>query len=259
MMTMRMGLLEWPKQFNGLHHRLGNGSYLSMRFKPTLVSTILALAGIVITVLLGNWQTGRAHHKAQLQARMDAASSGPAVLVSESSPGKDLPYQRIAATGRFLAVHTIYLDNRLRDGVAGYEVITPLALSAAKAVLVNRGWVEASTDRSRLPEVSTPGEVMQVVGLALPANTKFLELSSKTVAGPVWQNLDFEKYAVHTGLVLLPVIVQMHNDIPDGLKRQWPRVDMRTDTHRAYALQWYTMAAAIFLLFLFLNVRRRPK
>ncbi|MFN0313630.1 MAG: SURF1 family protein [Burkholderiales bacterium] len=218
------------------------------------------MAGIVATVLLGNWQTGRAHHKAQLQARMDGASRESPMMISAGIPPAEvLPYRSITATGRFLAAHTIYLDNRLRNGVAGYEVITPMALSPGKALLVNRGWVAAPADRAQLPTVPTPQDLTQVVGLALPTNTKFLELSSQTVAGSLWQNLDFQKYAARTGLVLLPVIVQMHNDIPDGLKRQWPRVDMRTDTHRAYALQWYTMSAAIFLLYVFLNVRKRPK
>ena len=231
-----------------------------MRFKPALVPTVLALAGIVTTILLGNWQTGRAHQKSDLQSRIDVAGrESPILITADSDPAKALPYHRIAATGRFLTAHTIYLDNRLRDAVAGYEVITPLALSARKALLVNRGWVAAPADRSQLPVVPTPQTDTQVVGLALPPSTRFLELSPKSVAGAVWQNLDFEKYRAVTGLDLFPVVVQMHNEIPDGLRRQWPRPDMRTDTHRAYALQWYTMSIAISFLYILLNVRRTEK
>jgi surfeit locus 1 family protein len=56
---------------------------------------------------------------------------------------------------------------------------------------------------------------------------------------------------------LQPVIVQQHNDLGDGLVRNWPRPDARIDVHRAYALQWFAMSAAIVILYLVLYVRRR--
>lgn len=140
--------------------------------------------------------------------------------------------------------------------MAGFEVITPLALTDKKAVAINRGWMAAPPDRSILPNTDTPLDVVKVIGVVLPPSTLFLELSRDTIAGRVWQNLDLDQYARHTGLELVPVVIQLDNDLSDGLSRQWPRPDFGAGKHRAYALQWYSMSVAIFLLYLLLNVRR---
>lgn len=234
------------------------GGFGEMRFRFSPIPTVLALIGVVVTILLGNWQTGRAHEKEALQAAMDRAAADAPLHLTVDSPFTDkLYYHRIEAKGHFLAAHTIFLDNRLRAGVPGYEVVTPFALSRDKALLVNRGWVAAGSERSRLPQVSTSESEISIVGLALPPTAKYVELSNHTIAGSVWQNLDIKRFVERTGLVVLPMVVQLYSDVADGLSRQWPRPDMRIDTHRAYALQWYTMSVAIFLLYFFLNVRRR--
>ncbi len=229
----------------------------TMQFRFALIPSLLALIGVVATILLGNWQMGRAHSKASLQAKIEVASREPPIpLTADSAVQEPIYYHRVEMSGRFLSAHTIFLDNRMRDGVAGYEVITPLALSPTKAVLVNRGWIAAPADRARLPDVQTVETEVHVLGLALAPTAKFVELSKVTVAGKVWQNLDASKYAAHTGLDLLPVLVQLHSEFPDGLRRQWPRPDTRIDRHRAYAMQWYTMSVAILILYILLNVRR---
>ncbi len=56
---------------------------------------------------------------------------------------------------------------------------------------------------------------------------------------------------------LQPVLVQQHNDLGDGLVRDWSRPDTGVDVHRAYALQWFAMSAAIIIIYFLLNVRRK--
>ncbi len=228
-----------------------------MRFRWSFLPALAAIVSIVVTIVLGNWQSGRAQSKAQLQQRIEQAmGEEPIVLDPALKSADSIAYHRIQTQGRLLTTHTIFLDNRVRKGVAGYEVITPLALTGEKAVAINRGWMAAPLDRSILPNVDTPLDVVKVIGVALPPSTRFVELSRDTIAGRVWQNLDLDRYARHTGLELVPAVIQLHSDVSDGLGRQWPRPDLGVDRHRAYALQWYAMSAAIFLLYLFLNVRR---
>jgi surfeit locus 1 family protein len=216
------------------------------------------VAGVVLTAYLGSWQLDRAAVKQALQARAELAErESPVHIPLAPVAPRSLDYRRVEAQGTFQPEMTILLDNRMRDGVVGYEVITPLRLGPQMHVLVNRGWVRAEPTRDRLPAVPTPVGVVQVEGLALPPLQRFLELSSQTVNGNVWQNLDVQRYAQRYALTLQPVMVQQRNDLGDGLVRAWPRPDARVDVHRAYALQWFTMSGAIAILYLVLYVRRR--
>jgi cytochrome oxidase assembly protein ShyY1 len=76
------------------------------------------------------------------------------------------------------------------------------------------------------------------------------------VSGGVRQNLGIGEYATETGLALQPVVIQQHNDNRDGLARDWPKPDFGVDKHRAYALQWYSLAALGAVLGLFFSFRR---
>lgn len=230
---------------------------MAMTSRSRLLLALLALIGVVTTIALGNWQMGRAREKASQQARLEAAwREPPATLESAAGAPDTLNYKVIEVRGHFLEAHTIFLDNRLRGGVSGYEVVTPMALPGAKAVLVNRGWLRASPDKSVLPAIAASPQEVRLTGLALPVSARFVELSPHTVAGRVWQNLDFNRYRTQSGLDLLPLVIQQHSPADDGLERNWPRPDLRIDTHRAYAMQWYTMAAAITLFYVIFHVRR---
>jgi surfeit locus 1 family protein len=123
-------------------------------------------------------------------------------------------------------------------------------------VLVNRGWIRAEATRERLPAVRTPSGQVRVEGLALPPTQRYVELSQQTVSGSVWQNLDLQRYAQQSGVTLQGVVIQQRNEVDDGLVRDWRRPDTGVDKHRAYALQWFTMSAVIFILYVVLHVRR---
>lgn len=226
-----------------------------------IVPTLAAVVGVILTAYLGSWQLERAAYKRGMQARVDEAERAPAVRIPpQPADVEDFSYRRAEATGRFIPAATIFLDNRVRDGVVGYEIVTPLRLNDSQLhVLVDRGWVRAPASRSELPAVHTPSGEVTVEGMALPPSTRYFELSDETVSGPVWQNLKFEQYAQRFALALQPLILQQHNDLGDGLSRTWRRPDAGVEKHQAYALQWFVMSAVIAIIYLVLHVRRRRK
>jgi surfeit locus 1 family protein len=180
----------------------------------------------------------------------------PASLV----PTDVLAFQRVEAHGEFRPELSIFLDNKVREGVVGYEVLTPLKLAdSATHVLVDRGWVAARSARSETPVVRTPAGEVRVEGLAVPPPTRFLELSSQVVTGRVWQNLHLDRYEQQYKIALQPIVVQQRNDLDDGLVRDWKPLDTGIDRHRAYALQWFAMSAVIVILYVALNVRRKER
>jgi surfeit locus 1 family protein len=226
-------------------------------FRPRLVPTLAALAGALITGLLGSWQLERAAEKAQLQARVDQAGSQEAVPmgVAQLEPAS-VGYRMVEASGTFKADATVYVDNRTRNGVPGYEIVTPLRIGdSAHYVLVKRGWVEAGASRGQLPLIVTPGGTVTVRGIALPGNPRLFELSGRVQLGPLWENITVDRYREAYGLELQPVIIQQANDTGDGLARDWRRPDTGVNRHRAYALQWFTLCITIVVIYVVLNVR----
>jgi surfeit locus 1 family protein len=235
---------------------------LGWRFTPRLWSTIVAAVGIVIFIQLGNWQLSRAGEKESRQERLDLLSREPAVAMPDVPVRiEDFQYRQVEVRGAYVPLHTIYLDNKIHQGIAGYQVITPLRIGKSSMhVLVNRGWAPANRDRSKLPEVPAPKGEIVVSGLATVATQKTLELSSEIVSGKVWENLDIERYRRATGLTLQPVMILQKDDAKDGLVRQWVRPDSGAAKNLGYAFQWFAMALAVLIIYLVLSVKRnRPK
>lgn len=232
---------------------------MQLQFKGKLVPTVAAVVGVLVTAFLGNWQLDRAAYKLQLQQRMDLAGAQPPLhLPATPVHTEEVAFYRVEAQGEFRPELSVLLDNKVRAGVIGYEVITPLRLGdGGLYVLVDRGWVKAPARRNELPAVTTPKGMLRVEGIALPPPRRFFELSDQTVSGRVWQNLPFERYRQIYQVELQPVLLQQHNDLGDGLVRAWSRPDTGVDVHRAYALQWFAMSAAIALIYILLSVRRK--
>ena len=229
------------------------------QFVPTLWPTLAALFFFVLTYSLGNWQSDRADEKRALQARYDAAATEAPIHVGSERLDRDsVLYRRLEAEGVFDDAHTILIDNRVLNGVAGYHVLTPLRVNGGgPALLVNRGWVATGRSRADVPQPPTPTGRVKLEGMAVDPHTRYVELGSAEAAGRVWQNLDVERYAAVTGLNLQPVLLQQTSTLPDGLQRSWPRPDSGVDTHVSYAFQWYSLAATLVVLWLIMNVGRR--
>jgi surfeit locus 1 family protein len=215
-------------------------SLAALRFRPRAWAFMLALAGCVAGILLGNWQSGRAAEKRAAQASM----------------------KRVAVSGEFLPQYTVLLDLRLHRGRAGYHVAQPLQSADRKEhVIVLRGWIEADPRRERLPVIVTPIGPQRVEGIALERLPQYLERRAPDACRPgaapcVWQNLKIDDFAAWSKLPLQRIVIEQTNDLPDGLVRDWERPEATFLKNEMYALQWYSLAALCVILFLVLSFRR---
>ena len=221
------------------------------------LALLAAVAGIALTVSLGNWQTRRGDEKALRQARWDdAVTRTPSRIAGPedaAAVARNLP-QRVEVNGRFVPEATVYIDNRLVDGVAGFQVVTPVAVAEGMPwILVNRGWAPRSmADRTQLPAARIGSGPQRVEGIAIAHLPRALDLGERGGAmGGIWQNLDFDAYAQASGRKVARLVVQQTSDTGDGLRRAWPRPDAGVDKHRGYAFQWYSLAALIAVLTLY--------
>ena len=141
---------------------------------PRVVVALLAgIAGVAVAASLGNWQTRRGDEKAARQAQWDeAVDRAPTPITGPddaSGVARSLP-QRVEMNGTFVTQATVYVDNRLVDGVAGFQVVTPVAVAEGMPwILVNRGWAARSmADRTRLPSAPIANGPLRVEGVAVP-------------------------------------------------------------------------------------------
>jgi surfeit locus 1 family protein len=228
------------------------------QFSPGVWPTLATMFFLVLTLWLGNWQSGRAETKRALQARYDVAMQEAPIHVGDTLLDRDsVLYRKLEVRGVFDAAHTILLDNRIHKGVAGYHILTPLIIDGGSlAILVNRGWVAVGRSREQIPLPPTPRGLVQLEGMAIDPHSRYLELMHTAVQGRVWQNLDFSHYAATTRLKLQPVLLLQTNPLADGLLRDWPRPDTGVSMHVSYAIQWYSLATTLVVLWLVLNIKR---
>jgi len=230
-----------------------------LQFKPSLWPTLAAIAGVAATAALGNWQLGRGQDKAALAQRIAVANRDAQIELSQTEArAEDVAWHRVEVRGRFEPKYAVLIDNRILHGVVGYQVVMPLRIAGGERhVLVNRGWVAASGSRDILPQIKTPPQEVLITGLATVPSKRYLELSKQVAEGKVWQNLTLERYRAAMPLALQPVVIQQESEIDDGLKREWSAPDLGIDKHYGYAFQWFAMAAAIVIIYLVCNVRKR--
>jgi surfeit locus 1 family protein len=224
-------------------------------FRPRGWALALAAAACAAFVALGNWQSRRADEKRALALEFDRALRMAAIELPAVEP---VVHKRVAARGRFVAERSVLLDNKLRRGRPGYEVVTPLRLAGSERhVLVNRGWLAAAPRRDELPQIRTPQAELRIEGIALERLPHALQAGAPS-AGRVRQNLDLASFAAETGLRLEPLVIEQRSEVPDGLARDWPAPDFGVEKHESYALQWYLFAALAIVLVVVLSIRRVP-
>src|SRR3954462_15492388 len=128
------------------------------RLRVSLWPTVGAIAGIALTLALGNWQLGRGQQKTALAGRVAAAShDAPIGLSGAEVKADDVVWHRVEVRGRFEPKYAVLIDNRIYHRAAGYPVVMPLKIEGSERyVLVNRGWIAASATRASVPQVVTP-------------------------------------------------------------------------------------------------------
>jgi len=211
-----------------------------------ILPTVGAFALIALTLALGIWQVGRAHEKEALADRYDAIAKAPPIELR--SPVLDIPpaleFHPVRATGVWRPELAVYLDNKVYQGRAGFQVIMPLRLPGGDTnVLVNRGWLPAAGDRAQVPQPPTPAGTISVQGFLRSSPDRFKELSATYREGRIWENVTVERYAAWSKLKLQPMILYQTDGVDDGLVRVWIRPDAGAERNMGYALQWFGLSA----------------
>lgn len=235
-------------------------------FQPALIPSLVTLFFLALLLSLGFWQLGRAKQKDVLQQRFTTQLTAPYREVSQVPLDDPVSrYRKVVLQGRYDAEHQILLDNQVHQGTAGYHVFTPLRrVGETSAILINRGWVPLGASRQQLPVVSVNESNRVVRGrVSQPANPGLRLDGAPPLPNDAWprvvQYLDYDQIAEQLGYPLEPAIILLDPDMEEGYRRAWRPTfgGLGPARHRGYAVQWFSLAAALIIIYGVVNTRRR--
>jgi len=230
-------------------------------FAPTWFAVAITIAAVALFVRLAIWQLHRAAEKDALQAQYAAGQRSVVELTAANAAGLT-QYQRVSARGHYDSAHQILLDSMPSAmGQPGYRVVTPFELEQGGWLLVDRGWHRPGATRSDIPEV-TVGEAARTISGQLSVLPRpGVRLAGSGTSGNSWPRvMNYpEQTTVEQALErkVLPGLVLLDTDQADGYERVWQaRIDMGSERHLSYAVQWFGFAVAAVVLFVVMGLRR---
>ncbi len=223
---------------------------------------LLLFAGTLLPVLvgLGFWQLERAAEKTELLNQWEEPAGARAwEEIAEGTPPTGQP---VILSGRYRST-TWLLDNRTRDGVPGYEVLSLFEPERGLPVVVNRGWVPAERRRSQLPDIATPdGKVRLLARVAdypePPVLAEEGAADQPDTGGPQRvQALSRQRAADREPAVAGRILKLDDSGQAGAFRADWEPDMMGPQTHYGYALQWFSLAAALIILTIIASYRKQ--
>lgn len=254
-----------------LHKLVWGPLELSLEWRTTLF-VFLLFPGLVA---LGFWQLERADEKRALSVRhterLDMVALSGADLFRElGGHGEavvdplDFADRRVVLTGKLRADDYVLLDNRVKGGRFGYEVVVFIATSEGR-IPVNLGWIPGDSARRSIPDPHLKAGSYTLSGrLYVPQKAPYLLAVQATPSTLPAVVQAYEAPLFGPGLsgilgaAVLPAMVRIAADDPLARIADWPLVNQSPEKHTGYAVQWFTMAAALMLAFIFRSSNLLP-
>ncbi len=230
-------------------------------FRPSWSITLGMFGLLALFIGLGSWQLERAREKAALQQTYESRlQQSPRSLNQLPNDTQDLRYYPVEITGHYDNAHHILVDNKVHQRQVGYDVITPFIPDDGKQlILINRGWIAAGKSRNELPVIAQVIGTQTVRGIIyIPIGKPFLLSQQQEFTGqwPVRVQVpDISLIAHHLQQPLYPFLVLLDPTAQNGFVRDWKPVNMPAQKHIGYAVQWFTFALVLIIIFLALNIR----
>lgn len=239
-------------------------------FNPGLVPTFVSLVMFPLLLSLGFWQLDRAAQKqAIFDEYVNRAGLEPVDWnkeVSKPLSGEAVLWRRAIVRGHYADGDVFLLDNQILKGSAGYLVYSPLRIEGTNIrVIINRGWVAGGEYRDKVPQIDRPTDLVTLTGLATDYPP-----SPGIIIGGDDQNLQMMAPGISRmqvisdsllkkilGYPLLPNVIMLDASAPTGFIREWSQPGSGRETHLGYAFQWFTLAAALAVIYISVNLRRR--
>ena len=238
-------------------------SVQQFHWQPNKKLLVLMFFLFPLLIFLGFWQLDRADEKSAIVAAFSANQQAAPADVKALLAGGNQQYRSAWLTGALDSSRQIVLDNRVKNGRPGYEILEPMSVKGLEAdglpqaMLVNRGWVPAPLDRSQLPEVEPVVGEVQVRGFLYHNLRGGYRLDDQITVVRQWPSrvggISVERAEELFGEPFYEYQLRLDSDSVGSLETGWVTVAVQPEKHTAYAVQWFVMAAVLLVMTLIAN------
>lgn len=233
-------------------------------FQPGWSMTLLTLVLVSLLVTLGFWQLARAEAKVQLIDRYEKNSALPAVdLNAGDLNGQQLDYRFAAADGEYRDAPLILLNNQIYQGRVGFHLLNLFRLAESdQYLLINQGWVPATAEGKPMITASRFKlyNNQKVQGMLVPVPRVGLRLGESRYQpdAPVMElpYLDLSWLGQVLHVDLQSSVLLQDAQLVGQYKQQRETLWLDPERHRGYALQWFSLALALVIIYLLTNLKR---
>lgn len=230
--------------------------------KLRIVLMVLAAAMLMLLLRLGFWQLARAEEKQQaLQAVQTVLREKHAQPLEPALRQTD-GYSWVDGRLNFSPEPMLLLDNQRRGEQVGVTVFQAATAGDGQTVLVDLGWLAVNGQR-QLPKPAALAGTLRISGLLLPPPASGFAMGkalvSQTDGSLLLTRFDSKAIADVLKRPISARVLRVDPAIAIGFKRDLA-IQINTlppEKHRAYALQWFGLAAAFSVLCIGLLFRKK--
>ncbi|WP_237667979.1 SURF1 family protein [Vibrio toranzoniae] len=244
------------------------------RSKGFWIAAVLTVVSVGVLIKLGVWQLDRGNEKLryeqQLLERSQQSSRALDIVLSDwrgtglraqepSSPqtlnGLKVDIELATPSGLILL-----LDNQINQGMVGYVIYMlgeTQTQDGRKQLLIDLGFVAASNDRRKLPQLGNITLPTNMSGrlYVRSVNPLSQELGLENTTPKRIQNINIQALSQYTGQEVLPFIFQPQSLGSWPYEMLWRPSAMKSEKHFGYSFQWFVMAAVLLFLMLLIGYR----
>ena len=212
--------------------------------KNKVLFTIFVFFFISIFISLGTWQLIRLNWKTELLNKIDNSLKKEPVDLTSSLPED---YLKIKTSGIIDFEKQIYLYSLNEKGKPGFNVVNPIKIDN-KNFLLNRGWIPF--DKKNSKEVDS-FDFEIILGTLKRQNEPSKFKPTNDILENYWFTLDRKDVFEFTNRDFSPFIIYLSNNLelpkPKNITVNIP------NSHKKYAITWFSLALAIFLFYLYVR------
>jgi len=225
-------------------------SIFRQRFQ--LIPMIFVIIGIVILILLGNWQLKRLNEKTNFIQSIEYNIATDPKSIEELNLNP-LIYSKIAISGTFLADKNIFLYGKRSASPEkdGYYLLSAFEATNGKVYLVSRGWIPQSV-KNNIREFASKQIFDKFEAIILPSETRQFIMPENDKNNKIWFTIDLDMAHEMLGVTENKYyLMQIQSaTLPEGGKPlSTEHLSKVRNDHFEYAITWYSLAACLLLMF----------
>lgn len=219
---------------------------------------LLVLSVVTLFVNFGLWQLRRHAQKVAYNGAIESRFNNQAlsfeqlkanfILDADIDAEDAAAYRAVSITGRYDASQELLVRNRDYEGRSGYHVVTPLLYTDGKAILIDRGWVDAELERrEQLSIADAPEGEVEIQGILLAEHDPPTgRIGAKDPAEGILKKVfwvDVERLSQQMPYELEPAYIRLKSQVPtQEFPLPAPIPELSNGPHIDYALQWFAFA-----------------